>query len=27
LWSTAAFSSNASVVSSDVLKITYTVAG
>lgn len=27
LWSTAAFSSNASVVSSDVLKVTYSVAG
>lgn len=27
LWATAAFSSNASVVSSDVLKVTYTVSG
>jgi hypothetical protein len=27
LWSTAAFASNASVVSSDVLKVTYTVSG
>jgi hypothetical protein len=27
LWSTAAFSSNASVVSSDTLKITYTISG
>lgn len=27
LWSTAAFASNASVVNSDVLKITYTVSG
>lgn len=27
LWSTAAFSSNASVVNTDVLKITYSVAG
>lgn len=27
LWATAAFSSNASVVASDVLKVTYTVSG
>jgi hypothetical protein len=27
LWATAAFSSNASVVATDVLKVTYTVSG